>query len=376
MSRRLRVLHPLSAWGRGHIQTCINILKGMVNNGADVHLDLPRSRVDMGDIPYTASTIRPIDRFVVPPLEPYLKLSAERRFLARLRDGDIAWLWPGVSLETFYRVKQRGNPILMEGINTRIASANRIIARAYEMEGLPPPPDRNSEQPEREEEEMLSIASHFFSPSPLVDEAIMADGSSFSGHVIPTSYGAWNRAGPPEPRQADMPITVLSVGTVCIRKNAHGLLRAWADAAPPNARLVLCGDVEPAVAALCAHELSLPSVIVRGHVDEIDSAYREADVFIMPSLEEGGPQVTYEAAVFGLPVIASPMGGGRMAETTDAVYPIDPYDRESMAEALLRFTSDAEMRKQYGDRTLAVAPQFDWNEVSRKRLEQLRTAFD
>lgn len=367
---RIKVLHPLSAWGGGHVQTCINILKGMERAGAEVHLDLPRARVDMGALRYRASIRPPIDRFGVRWIEPELRRMAEKRFLKDLKDDDIAWLWPAVPVEIYREVARRGNPILMEGINTRIANARRILEPIHEAEGLPPP--YTPPYPEVDEEEMLSLASWIYAPNPHVVAAVKAPDSGFQGVALPTSYGAWMHEGREVDRRGRDKVTVLFVGTLCIRKNTQGLLRAWAKLNPPNARLVLCGPVEDMLGDICAEELMHPTVEARGRVANVGQAYADADVFIMPSFEEGGPQVTFEAATFGLPLIASPMGGGGMEEKTDAIWPIDPYDEGSMIAALERFIGDAELRAEYGARAFAAAPGFDWDEVGRTRLEMLR----
>lgn len=369
---RIKVLHPLSAWGGGHVQTCINILKGMVRAGAEVHLELPRTRVDMGAVPYRASVRPPVDRFGIRRLEPGLRRMAERRFLKDLRDDDIAWLWPAVPVEIYREVARRGNPILMEGINTRIANARRILEPIHEAEGLPPP--YTPPYPEIDEDEMLSLASWFYAPNPHVVSAVEAPDSGFRGRVLPTSYGAWMRDGRATDRRDRDRVTVLFVGTLCIRKNTQGLLRAWRRLNPANARLVLCGPVEDLLARVCAEDLSHPTVEARGRVSDVASAYAEADVFVMPSFEEGGPQVTFEAATFGLPLIASPMGGGGMEEKTDAIWPIDPYDEDAIIAALERFIGDAELRAEYGARAYAAAPVFDWDVVGRTRFEMLESA--
>jgi glycosyltransferase involved in cell wall biosynthesis len=268
----------------------------------------------------------------------------------------------------------RGAPIIMEGINTRIANARRILEPIHAAEGLPPPFDTTHGLPEAEEEEMLSLASYIFAPSPGVAAAVTAPDSAFRGTVLPTSYGAWMaQATPPDRSLRAGPVKVLFVGTICVRKNAHGLLRAWAALAPKNAKLILYGRIEDHIARLCARELALPSVEMRGHVQDLSAAYREADVFVLPSFEEGAPQVTFEAAGFGLPLITSPMGdGGISAQGRDTAYPVDPYDVDTLSEALERFISDPDLRAEYSARSLAAAPDCDWDVVGRKRLEALR----
>lgn len=221
---------------------------------------------------------------------------------------------------------------------------------------------------------MLALATHFFSPSPVVDAALVEPGSAFSGRVMKSSYGAWIADAHLHTRQPSRPITFLFAGSVGLRKGAHFLLRAW-EAAGINGRLVLCGMVEPAIAAICARQLALPSVEARGYVRDIYAAYSEADVFVMPSFEEGDPQVTYEAAGAGLPILASPAGAGRMGERTHAPFLIDPHDIEGFASALGRVASDAALRAEYAARAIAAAQLFDWMVVGAERAALLSEAF-
>ena len=60
----------------------------------------------------------------------------------------------------------------------------------------------------------------------------------------------------------------------------------------------------------CSRILARSDVIHRDYTSDIALAYREADFFAFPSLEEGGPLVTYEAMANGLPVLTSPMRAG------------------------------------------------------------------
>ena len=370
----IRVLHPTSAWVGGHVLTCINILKGMQAHGADVRLHLNRTRIDMGAVPHRVSLPQPVARLGLARYEAALRRRTERRFLAALEPGAVAWLWPGASLEVHREVRRRGNPLVMEGINTRQAEARKVLDAAYAAEGLASA-HRSTDRRMAEEEEMLACATHFFSPSPGVDAALTTPGSAFSGRMMKSSYGAWMAAAaafPREPRAGGEPV-VLFAGTVDVRKGAPLLLRAWAKAAPP-ARLVLAGRIEPAVARVCAAELALPSVTALGYVAGIYREFARADVFVMPSLEEGDPQVTYEAASFGLPILASPAGGGRLAERTDAVFPIDPRDTEAFAEALTAFATDPARRAEYGARAAAAAPAFDWDRIGVERIGELAAA--
>lgn len=75
---------------------------------------------------------------------------------------------------------------------------------------------------------------------------------------------------------------------------------------------------------------------------DIDKAYREADVFCLPSLFEGTPNVICEAMASGLPVICSDIcDNARYISNGENGYLFDPKNPQSIAEALLKLESES-----------------------------------
>lgn len=82
--------------------------------------------------------------------------------------------------------------------------------------------------------------------------------------------------------------------------------------------------------------------------NDIDSAYRAADIFVLPSIYEGFPNVLCEAMSCGLPVVAS-----RVCDNPDIVtegkdgFLFDPKDVEDMAAKIERVISmpDEELQR-------------------------------
>ncbi len=372
MPGRVIALHEYSAWKNGnHVHACIHLLEGMVRHGGEVHLDLPRTVVDMGNVAYKASIPWPLNRFGFRSLEDTLRKMAHHRFLSRLREDDFAWLWPDTPLTVYEAVDRRGAPVVQEVINTRVNFSRHILAEVHETEGLALPSHFNDKA--KYEDAYLATADYAFAASPAIEASLRTADSGFCGTILPTSYGAWMPKDPPRTREGDGPVTVLFIGTLSVRKNVHGLLRAWAKADTGTAKLKLVGPITPEIAQLCANELQLPSVEANGKfIDPLEPLYRKADVFIIPSFEEGDPRVTYEAMGFGVPVIASPMGGGRAADWTDAIYLVDPNNTDDIASAMTCFIQDADLREDYRARSRAAAPRFDWAAVGGTRLRQLK----
>jgi glycosyltransferase involved in cell wall biosynthesis len=379
----LRILHEMHAYGVGVTQTSLNLAQAMHGAGMSVHVYTARLRHDQGALPTTTGLPRVLNRWFTPRSNALAAQRARRAFLRDFQPRDVAWLWPSVDASVHREMARRGAPIIMEGVNTRISNARRILERDYAAEGMALRMSSEwsflSDETIAAEDRKLASATHFFAPSPAVEEDILAPDSPFRGTVMRSDYGAWRpsdaelarlRADAP-PR--DKPV-VLFVGKLMLRKGVHHLLRAWARAGP-DARLVLCGSLHDKLAELCAAELALPSVEHRGFVADMPAAYAAADAFVLPSLEEGSPLVTAEAAAHGLPLVVSRMGAGGYWGHEDAVLRVDPHDGDGLAEALTRIVADADLRSRLGQRARALSRQFDWAEIGRRRVAALCDAF-
>lgn len=375
---RILVLHARSAYGRGPIQSSINLCKAMHGIGAHVKFFACKIATDIADVPAAVAIPRALSWLNVRRLEGWEKKRIQKMFLRNLRDGDVAWLYPTVELWVYEEVHSRGNPIVMEGVNSRMAYADKIMRTEYEFIGLPythgiAPKDIANE------DRKLTLATHFFAPNPCVYEILTADGSPFKGKILPSRHGVWR---PDDEKLAALRKAVpkrnqpvfLFCGSIDVRKGAHLLLRAWAKA-NLKAQLVLCGRISPEIQKVCAHELSLSSVKVLGYVSDVERQYVSSDVFVMPSLEEGGPKVTAEAAAYGLPLVVSRMGGTWFWENPKDVLRIDPHDTEGFASALRRIAEDPELRTHLGRRARTLSAEYDWHVIGRDRYEMLASEF-
>ena len=290
----------------------------------------------------------------------------ERQFLQSVRLGDIAYLWPAASLETHRILHDRGIPVVLEGINTRMASAKRILDAAYEAFGAPPA-HNITEARIAEEEEKYTYASAIFAPNRNVEAALK--GSPLEHRIIPSSYGVNTKKASPERDYADhgRPLTFLFCGYACVRKGMHFLLDAWART-PGRHKLQIVGRIEPLIAKRYADLLAEDRIEVIGFVKDVHPWFAKADVFVFPSLEEGGPQVTYEAALHGLPIIASPMGASRLGDTEGTMLIVNPADTVALAAEMERLAGSVPLRREMGGIARAAVNDFDWDAVGRARM--------
>jgi len=367
---RLVTLLPMACDGVGPSFTCTRLLLGMAQEGLAGPFMVHRLRVRTKVLDVRPAVPRPLSAL---PYKLYKTAATQRsihRLLDELRPDDVAYLWPLVPLDVYEAVHARNIPIVSEGINTRLAWCKAPLDAAYAAEGLAPN-HGITDALITEEDAKLALTTAFFAPSPAVELAL--DGSPLDpSAIIPASYGTDLAAAGARPSQpASDRLRVLFVGYGCIRKGLHHLLRAWARADIAG-HLTIAGALEPALRTLCKAELARPDVSALGFVRNVSALYDQADVFILPSIEEGDPLVIYEAAAHGLAIVATAIGGGRLADRSGAILTVPPAAPDAIGAVLSDLAADRDRVRYLGTRCRAAAQSYDWTTVGRSRAVELR----
>ena len=113
----------------------------------------------------------------------------------------------------------------------------------------------------------------------------------------------------PEPQRKRL-FRVCFAGRLELSKGAGYLLQAWKRLGLVNAELVLAGEVRPEMKELLETHAD-SSVRATGFLtmQKLVELYRESDLFVFPSVNEGLAQVLLEAMAAGLPVVATELSG-------------------------------------------------------------------
>ncbi len=170
---------------------------------------------------------------------------------------------------------------------------------------------------------------------------------------------------------------VLYLGGFDVRKNVRGVCAAFARALQtvPDARLVIAGKLPTVDSAFMPdpRRLVQEAGIPEGRVYFVDfvpeaskpALYRQARVFIFPSLYEGFGLPPLEALACGTPVV-----GSRAASLPEVVREggilVDPADIEGMATALVRLLTDDAFHAELRRRALQRATRFTWETTARE----------
>ena len=83
-------------------------------------------------------------------------------------------------------------------------------------------------------------------------------------------------------------------------------------------------------------------------LQERDSFMNSFDVFVLPSLTEGTPNVIVEAMAQGKPIIATSVGGVPDLVTDDIGFLVPSDDIQALAEAMVRLARDPHLREKMG----------------------------
>jgi glycosyltransferase involved in cell wall biosynthesis len=155
-------------------------------------------------------------------------------------------------------------------------------------------------------------------------------------------------------RSARQDITVLFLGLLGQRKGIFDLLEAFARARRQNPALslVVGGNGEIEEAKRLARELDIEEgVNFLGWIDEGKrrEMLTQADIFVLPSYNEGLPMSVLEAMAYGLPVITTPVGGiPEVITDGEDGRLVAPGDVGALEKTLLELAREPELRQALG----------------------------
>jgi glycosyltransferase involved in cell wall biosynthesis len=194
--------------------------------------------------------------------------------------------------------------------------------------------------------------------------------------IIPNGIDLPNSAAP-QSAQPAVERVALSLGRIHPKKGLAHLVHAWSkvEARFPGWRLRIAGPPELGhdneLRALAA-SLGLARIPVEGPIygEAKTAAYRGADVFVLPSLNENFGMTVAEALAAGTPVISTKGAPWSGLEREGCGWWID-HGAEALAAALAHAMAlPREVLKAMGDKGRAwMARDFSWDRVARDMLD-------
>ena len=167
---------------------------------------------------------------------------------------------------------------------------------------------------------------------------------------------------------------LLYVGNVKPHKNLGRLIDAFksiSDKIPHN--LVIVGKKEGFITGDNTLEIKIKDlndrIIFTGHISntKLKQYYKQADIFLFPSLYEGFGFPPLEAMAAGTPVISS--NAASLSEICgDAVLYFDPMKIKNISHKILEMINDEKLKIEYINRGRKHVKFYDWNSTSSKTI--------
>ena len=265
----------------------------------------------------------------------------------------------GTLLKSFRRARQMGILTLGEPVNTHPLMMRDIIRQEHDILGIPAPRDHATTLAIVDE---VPHCDYLLAGSQLIRDSYVARGfSADRAFVIPYGIDA-ARFHPLTPAESaavrDDRFRVVCVAQIVPRKGIHYLLEAWDRLGlPPNkGELVLIGQASPEMSAVLERYAGRFTHIPKVDHDRLRLEYGRADVFVLPSVEDGFGYVTTEAMGCGLPVITtSAAGSADLIEEGLSGFVVPPRSVDALTDRLERLRQDRDLRHAMGARNLAVS---------------------
>lgn len=206
-------------------------------------------------------------------------------------------------------------------------------------------------------------------------------GASWPGRITVIHNGVDIRRfspGPPRPAGGDR-LRVALTAQLIERKGVDTLLDALQIMAPEDRgrldiRIYGEGPHRPHLERRISGEDLESCVHLEGlcPADRMPEALRAADLFVLPSFQEGLPLSLLEAMAAGLPATASRVGGipSVLHDGQNGLL-VPPGDAIALCDALHRLRRDPELRRRLGAAARATAETMSWDEIWKQYRQQL-----
>ena len=281
----------------------------------------------------------------------------------QLQPGDHIISSFGYTNDSFRWVREHGGKTFLSAGNSHPENFWAIISEEHRRWGCADPPvsPRHYERAKA----MLADTDYIFAPSSFVAQSFLTRGFE-PEQILHDTYSVDLSLFSPAkaPRDKNRPLTVISTGTLSLRKGAPYLLEAFRLVLQrhPSARLRLTQDIQESAKPILAKYSDLPIDWSPwlSHAGLVESL-RSSDIFVLPSLEEGLVRSALEAMACGLPAVLTPNTGSAdyvKPGVTGEIVPI--RDPRATADAILKcadrvLASDEPPKSSLDAQTFSVA---------------------
>jgi glycosyltransferase involved in cell wall biosynthesis len=227
-----------------------------------------------------------------------------------LKPGDHILSSYGYTNDCFRWARQRGGMTFLDAGNSHPSQFWKIMSEEHQRWGCTYPPVSHAHY--RRSLAMMKEVDWVMAPSSFVEDSFVQNGF-FAKKIARIPYATdLNVFQVAEKRTPDRPFTVINTGGLSLRKGTPYLLEALRilKRQVPELRILLTRQISDSIRPILARYSDLTiewsSTLPQ---QQLAKRLQSADLFILPSLEEGMARTALEAMACGLPVILTPNTG-------------------------------------------------------------------
>ncbi|RYD85160.1 MAG: glycosyltransferase [Verrucomicrobiaceae bacterium] len=230
---------------------------------------------------------------------------------SKLQPGDHVISSYGYANRCFRKARKNGGLTFLDGGNSHPSHFWDLLTEEHARWKCAYPPIAPFQH--RRSLEMMEDVDYVLSPSTFVANSFLERGFR-EEQILPVIYPVdlSNFRPAQEERPKDRPFTIINTGGLSLRKGTPYLLEAFRliQKKIPNARFLLTRSVTASIVEILESYKDLPIEWAEYLPErELAERLRTADLFILPSLEEGLVRTALQAMACGLPAILTPNTG-------------------------------------------------------------------
>jgi len=299
----------------------------------------------------------------------------DRWVCRKLTPGDHIISSYGYVNECFKFVRAHGGKTFLDAGNSHIENFWETLSEEHRRWNCPTPPVA-PHWVARAKEMLAEHTNYVLSPSSYVTNSFLARGfqsKQILKNVYPVNLCLFTPRIVSRPKNQSL--TIISTGSLSLRKGTPYLLEAFRIVRKSilGARFLLTQLVEDSVKDILPKYSDLGIEWSPGLPHpQLAERLRSADIFILPSLEEGLARTSLEALACGLPIIVTPHTGSNDFVTPGVNGEIVPIrDAHAIADAIIAW-GEKVLSPSWEPRRLLNVEQFSFENFEKVFVRQLR----
>lgn len=161
----------------------------------------------------------------------------------------------------------------------------------------------------------------------------------------------------------------ISTGRLTKRKGYDNLIKTFRNLKDYELTLIGEGDEEIHLKNLAVEYKVNVQFLGKQPHDKISAYLQEADIFVLPSINEGMSNSILEAMSCGLPIITTDTGGAKEIIKKNG-YIVEKGHEESLGKALQAYLSNKTLLKEHSIESRKLAESMSWEKIARKYFDE------